>query len=886
MMKTFKYILSTFLVIAVIWSCTEDELNNLDFTNSAVAPTNVSLLLDVTQDNTGLVTMTPNSVGAISYSITFGDDTTEAVDVKQGETIEHIYAEGSYDISVVAVGVTGLKTEFQQPILVSFQAPIFGTEPIIENDAAVSKKVNVTVPNDAQFAMVFDVYFVEDSIETIITGNVGETVSFTYANAGLVDIKVVLKGGAIETVEFIKTDFEVTAILAPLNSAPTPPARGAADVISIYGDAYTNVAGTNYNPDWGQSGQGSGFAEFDLNGDKMLQYINLSYQGIGIGETIDVSGMEYLHMDVWTAAVTVLETSLINGVDGNSTEAPVLRDLTADSWTSIDIPISEYTDQGLTVDQIFQLKLVGTPWAGGTVFVDNIYFHKAPSAPSVLAGTWKLAPEAGALKVGPSPDNGDWWTSDAQAVIDRACLFDDTYVFGSDGSFSNVLGADTWLEAWQGVAADACGTPVAPHNGVAGTFTHVGNTVTINGAGSYLGIPKANNAGELPNVAVPTSITYDIILSDNDNAMTVIIEAGGGVFWTFRLVRDGGVPSPIEGTWKLANEAGSLAVGPAPDNLTWWSISADDVANRACFYDDTYVFNADGSFQNILGSDTWLEPWQGMDPEACGAPVAPHNGSNPATWSSSDTSVTISGLGAYLGLPKVHNAGEDGLPVNNTITYDYVLSDDNNVMELQIVGYNGTGGTETWYFKFVKEGSSTGGGGSTTGTQIDFPVDFESATVDYTLTDFGENSSSIVEDPTNASNTVAKVIKTATAATWAGTTIGTDLGFATNIPVTLTNSKMSVRVWSPTAGTPILLKIEDANDNTHTCETLTNTTVAGGWETLEFDFVNEATGTALLSVGLDNGWVYNKASIFFNFGTDGATAGEQTYYFDDVLFVQ
>jgi len=108
----------------------------------------------------------------------------------------------------------------------------------------------------------------------------------------------------------------------------------------------------------------------------MLQYINLSYQGIGIGETIDVSGMEYLHMDVWTAAVTVLETSLINGVDGNSTEAPVLRDLTADSWTSIDIPISEYTDQGLTVDQIFQLKLVGTPWAGGTVFVDNIYFHK------------------------------------------------------------------------------------------------------------------------------------------------------------------------------------------------------------------------------------------------------------------------------------------------------------------------------------------------------------------------------------------------------------------------------------------------------------------------------------------------------------------------------
>ena len=32
------------------------------------------------------------------------------------------------------------------------------------------------------------------------------------------------------------------------------------------------------------------------------------------------------------------------------------------------------------------------------------------------------------------------------------------------------------------------------------------------------------------------------------------------------------------------------------------------------------------------------------------------------------------------------------------------------------------------------------------------------------------------------------------------------------------------------------------------------------------------------------GWTYNMASIFFNFGTDGATAGEKIYYFDNVAF--
>jgi hypothetical protein len=42
--------------------------------------------------------------------------------------------------------------------------------------------------------------------------------------------------------------------------------------------------------------------EFDLNGDKMLNYIKLSYQGIALadGKTINVSSMEFIHMDVWT----------------------------------------------------------------------------------------------------------------------------------------------------------------------------------------------------------------------------------------------------------------------------------------------------------------------------------------------------------------------------------------------------------------------------------------------------------------------------------------------------------------------------------------------------------------------------------------------------------
>ena len=58
-------------------------------------------------------------------------------------------------------------------------------------------------------------------------------------------------------------------------------------------------------------------------------------------------------------------------------------------------------------------------------------------------------------------------------------------------------------------------------------------------------------------------------------------------------------------------------------------------------------------------------------------------------------------LGAYLGLAKVHNTGENGMPAGDTITYDYVLSNNNNTLEVTISSFGG--GTETWYYRFIKQ---------------------------------------------------------------------------------------------------------------------------------------------------------------------------------------
>ncbi len=155
----------------------------------------------------------------------------------------------------------------------------------------------------------------------------------------------------------------------------------------------------------------------------------------------------------------------------------------------------------------------------------------------------------------------------------------------------------------------------------------------------------------------------------------------------------------------MSSEEGALGVGPAVGDVSWWANSAANITTQACFFDDEYVFSANESVSNVFGSTTWLEAWQsGVDADGCGTPVTPHDGSSAATWSVDETAgtITIVGLGAYLGLFKVTNTdGGDGdyVPaVDNTIVYNYTLSDGGNKMDVIIEPAAGL----VWNFKLVK----------------------------------------------------------------------------------------------------------------------------------------------------------------------------------------
>jgi hypothetical protein len=167
-------------------------------------------------------------------------------------------------------------------------------------------------------------------------------------------------------------------------------------------------------------------------------------------------------------------------------------------------------------------------------------------------------------------------------------------------------------------------------------------------------------------------------------------------------------------------------------------------------------------------------------------------------------------------------------------------------------------------------------------TQMNLPVTFEGTAVDYGVIGFeGAEASTIVTDPTNSSNTVVKVIKSASAQPWAGTTItaAAALGLASPVPFSASNTSMSLKVWSPDAGIQVRLKVENHSNVNQSVETEATTTVANGWQTLVFNFANQATGTAALNLA----YSLDKATVFMNFSVPGSSVGEKTYYFDDLM---
>jgi hypothetical protein len=154
-----------------------------------------------------------------------------------------------------------------------------------------------------------------------------------------------------------------TPPVVPTTAAPAP-SHSAADVIAVFSDAYTVIAGTDLNPNWGQA---TVVTQEPIQGNNTLKYTGLNYQGIQLGSPQDVSEMSFLHLDFWTANSTALNVFIISP---GPVETAFALTVPTSGWSSIDIPLSAFAPVAL--NDVIQLKFDGN----GDIYLDNIYFRK------------------------------------------------------------------------------------------------------------------------------------------------------------------------------------------------------------------------------------------------------------------------------------------------------------------------------------------------------------------------------------------------------------------------------------------------------------------------------------------------------------------------------
>lgn len=158
-----------------------------------------------------------------------------------------------------------------------------------------------------------------------------------------------------------------TGTTGPTVAAPTPPARNAQDVMSVYSHAYAQIPGTDFNPNWGQS---TIVSFVPVVGNETMRYAKFNYQGTQFATPLNVTAMEKLHLDMWTADATSVNIFLIST---GPVETPYALPITPGQWVSYDIPLTAFA--GVNLADVIQFKFDGGNSAQ-TIWLDNLYFYK------------------------------------------------------------------------------------------------------------------------------------------------------------------------------------------------------------------------------------------------------------------------------------------------------------------------------------------------------------------------------------------------------------------------------------------------------------------------------------------------------------------------------
>ncbi len=363
-----------FIVLLMAAIACEKEIDNLDKLNNVATPSILSVTYDIKQDNSGLVTIVPQAVGVTGYEIKFGDAGSAETPAKYGlnDKITHIYAEGDYTLEITGVGVTGLKSTYQQNITVSFKAPENLVVTIVA-DGVNPRLINVSAT--AKYATVMDIYFGEVANEVPVTKLPGEVASNLYDEPGDYQIKVIARSGGAASTEFT----QMINISAASDPVFLPVNFESFTVNYAFSDFGGNTATVIDNPDQSGINTSARVAQAVKSAGAEIWAGSL----LTLGSPIDFSVNKTFKLKVWSPKSGSMVKLKVENLDSGSIAHEVdAFTTTTNAWEEL-----TYDFSGINTAEQYQ-KVVfffdfGNTGDGSTYYFDDVKLV-AGSVPTVL----------------------------------------------------------------------------------------------------------------------------------------------------------------------------------------------------------------------------------------------------------------------------------------------------------------------------------------------------------------------------------------------------------------------------------------------------------------------------------------------------------------------
>jgi hypothetical protein len=175
----------------------------------------------------------------------------------------------------------------------------------------------------------------------------------------------------------------------PTVAATTPPARAAADVKSIFSDAYAPIATLGYSGDdstYNTSWCGAVTTLVPIATNNTNRVTGLGCEGVAFqAGRFNATTFTHFHMDIWTDGSTLNKSFNVkfsnwnngageaNAIEFSVTNANFLTNPNP-GWISLDIPLANFAPiNGASRNDLVQFVISSDL---GTIFYDNLYLHK------------------------------------------------------------------------------------------------------------------------------------------------------------------------------------------------------------------------------------------------------------------------------------------------------------------------------------------------------------------------------------------------------------------------------------------------------------------------------------------------------------------------------